>query len=229
MTQRWDTNAEEYATYVERHGEHPPKRADDRAVSRLYVWAATQRENYWKGKLGTERAKALESVPGWLWVRQTPWATNAERYAAHIDEHGTPPTRYSADEATCKLGMWAMVQKTLHRQGTLSSEKIRALEHIRGWCWKERTPWNESAQTCAAYIEEHGITPNSGSRDPVVRRLGMWAKNQKARHRQGKLTPEQVCTLESIPGWQWATQKAAKAVGVEPVRKGRQCDTGVTA
>src|ERR1035437_1697373 len=107
---KWSVTAKHYAAYVEEHDTHPTKSTNNQAEKRLYVWAAEQKRKHKRGKLKAEKVCTLEKIVGWQWAKQTPWSTNAERYAAYVKEHNKLPARKAPGMDETMLILWAMIR-----------------------------------------------------------------------------------------------------------------------
>ena len=106
---------------------------------KLGRWVRTQRELYVAGRLDPEREEWLEGLPGWTWngtdAQQRRWKVglvHLQEYVARED-HVEVPNGYRAGKFP--LGQWVRNNRKYYAMGRLSSERIRLLEEVSGWCW----------------------------------------------------------------------------------------------
>jgi hypothetical protein len=110
---------------------------------RLGSWASARRTEYHKGRLSTERAAALEALPGWV------WGLKEANYRCHVGalhqfanrEGHTQPTRKHVEvfeDESLNLGSWLYVRRREYRDGELAKKRIVELEQVPGWTWSTR-------------------------------------------------------------------------------------------
>jgi hypothetical protein len=103
---------------------------------------------------------------------------------------------------------WAQTQKTLYREGKLSTKKIDLLEGIPGWIWEntEDSNWEVKFLGLRKFVET-----NDGSMDGLYNRgpsdIYNWTRMQIYNYKKRKLDRAKVEKLESIPGWIWNNKK----------------------
>jgi hypothetical protein len=145
---RWRARLEELRGLIAAKGV-PPKSTS------LGRWAADQRSLRKKGCLRTERAQALESIPGWEWEpsprpsrpphKPAPtWAQMLDLLRDYAAANGClpspatmwPPRSPDAEgtgETGEYLGRWAARQRTAYNSGALPAERMAALDTVPGW------------------------------------------------------------------------------------------------
>ena len=126
----WDERLDELTKYRAEHGHcivpvsHGP----------LANWVNSQRLAHRKGKLSEERARKLDDL-GIVWnPRSTPW-----------DERFNELTEYKSEHDRCNvprkhhggLGSWVDIQRTAHKRGKLSKERLQKLNDL-GFVWNPR-------------------------------------------------------------------------------------------
>jgi len=103
---------------------------------KLGHWVTTQRHVHKNGKLSEKRAALLQDI-GFVW---DPYVAKWQRmYAALVafkeeTGHSLVPQCHPDNP---KLGQWVNTQRTLHRKGKLSDERMALLEAI-GFVWDAR-------------------------------------------------------------------------------------------
>lgn len=105
---------------------------------RLGVWVSNRRSDFHAGRLSRERIEKLQSVPGWAWVaRDNRWDTGLAALLAFAGENGHTcvPQRY-VTAGGFRLGRWVGKRRNEYRRGTLSTDRITALEQLPGWRWR---------------------------------------------------------------------------------------------
>lgn len=101
---------------------------------------------------------------------------------------------------------WCTDQKALHACGLLSPRRVRRLESLPNWEWRPSTGWEDTFRQLFAYARDRGELPTRNAH----RTLGVWAANQRANHRRGRLLDFRARALEKIPGWYWCRHNAGK-------------------
>ncbi|GAB6269650.1 MAG: hypothetical protein STSR0002_23920 [Smithella sp.] len=105
----------------------------------LGLWHSTQRGNYKKAKLSSDRIRRLEEI-GFT------WDTLDEKFEKGFQEtllykertgNANAPDKYKTHEGY-KLGIWQGVQKNNYKKGKISSDRIKRLENI-GFKWGKET------------------------------------------------------------------------------------------
>jgi superfamily II DNA or RNA helicase len=191
----------------------PPKymRLDNGTL--LYSWISNQRNRKQAGKLSQERARALESIPGWSWtgeMHNSQWEEgfDALRVFSSTDNPETELKLISYGNGN-NLAEWVQTQRSQFRQGKLSTARATRLNELPNWKWDVRdallesgiTELNEFAKTFghleipSQYITSTGF------------RLGAWVSQKRVRYKKGKLSDKIISSLERLPGWEWKDQK----------------------
>jgi ribosomal protein S18 len=228
----WWTNFELLRSYVAKNHKTPPVRAVYRGVQ-LGAWAHSQRQvkkGQGKGRITPERIAALETISGWQWGddQDAAWWTSFELLRAFVAENHEMPST-TAVYHDVQLGKWVSNQRSARKsQGggsyrKITPDRIVALETIPGWLWgKSRAArksrksrgalqiaWRGNFELLRACMAETHTIPTQGIVYRGVK-LGYWVDNQrKAKKRQGtgRMTPERIAALETIPGWSWGESR----------------------
>jgi superfamily II DNA or RNA helicase len=190
-------------------------------------WINTQRQARKKGKLSEDQVRLLKAVPGWIWEDETkknaaakqPWPVWLEVLRECVAvEDGLPKQStvwMRPDGSSWKVGTWIGCQRCARKKGKLSEDRVRQLETIPGWVWKDETkknmatkqPWQawlEALRECVA--AEKGLPKRTTvwtRPDGSEWKIGNWIAGQRRTRKKGKLSEDRVRQLETIPGWFW--------------------------
>ena len=103
---------------------------------RIGSWIIQQRRNKMKGKLGVEKAKMLEELPGWTWdPRDENWELGYLLLRQFVDLHGSANPNKDYEIDGFKLGSWLGRQRSQHKKGLLSDDQKSRLEEL-GVIWE---------------------------------------------------------------------------------------------
>lgn len=190
---RWRTAYNRVADFASTRG-RIPARGDDR---RLATWLANQRLILRMGRMDERRAAALAELPGWTQSLRTVrtrqvWESYLSRLKDFLTEgDGCYPDPHSNDADEAELGWWVNRQRDCHRRRDLSAQRVAALEALPKWRWSERDAvfdW----RICELRRELDGAPLTSSHR------LYDWVLSQRRRHRDGRLSDEQVADLTGL-------------------------------
>jgi len=175
---------------------------------RLGYWIGGQRKDRRNGVLLADRARRLESLPGWQWApRISCWDEAHAKLKALLDTMPMSDIRQTHVLSDgLKIGRWINDQRTAYRRGNLPPEQVEALEALPGWIWDQlEARWDAAFEFLGTYVRETGMT-----RVPMAYRvngdgfsLGQWLRNQRKAHKNGKLSPRRTQKIEQLPGWVW--------------------------
>lgn len=178
---------------------------------RLGAWVSAQRHLHSQGRMKPERVERLASIPGWVWRvtrRREPWEFWFALLTKYTEEHGTAavprPTVYDGQP----LGQWAAGQRSLYARGHGRQDRIARLSALPGWYWIPRkAEWERMFSLLETYVERTGSASVPTTHLEGGEPLGRWVSKQRLSYRGvrnvGKLTPDRITKLESLPGWTW--------------------------
>jgi hypothetical protein len=136
FSERWEIGLACLHDYARREGHARVPRHHIEGSIDLGQWVVTQRSAQKRGRLSTDRATRLESVPGWTWnVRDARWEQGLEalRRFAQREGHALVPVDHV--EEGVNLGSWARTQRHLRNRGRLPHMRVTQLEAVPGWTW----------------------------------------------------------------------------------------------
>lgn len=195
----WDAQFARLLEYRAQHGDVlvPFGYPEDPALAR---WVQTQRMANRRGDLPPDRRQKLIDV-GLDWnPHDTKWNGNFAKLSAFHKScgHWDPPGDSSE---MCRLATWIDIQRSAHRKGQLSPDRVKALNEL-GFPWSASDQkWEEFAVRLQGYIQRHNEFPG-GSKARNERGLMRWIATQRRDKTDGLLSEERVQRLTAM-GFQW--------------------------
>jgi hypothetical protein len=201
--EKWEQARDLILQFVDREGHIrvPRSHIEDGFKIGELVHGYRQRIN--KGTAEPERAKFLQSLPGW---QQDPfeeaWERNYESLARLAENHGhSQPTR-SMDPS---LDAFVQRQRLLRRKGKLSESKIARLSQLPGWSWDPKSEqWESSFSIMSRFAKETGGRRPKDDEVFDGFDLGTWVGVQRRTFKSGKMSSDRKRRLEAIRGWSWS-------------------------
>ena len=195
---KWNLKFQELRKFFQDNGHF-----DVPVDSSIWKWIVSQRSNYKRGKLSLERIKLLNDM-NFVWdAFEDDWQRKFKKLKEYEAEfgHGSPTKKESA-----MLSQWISSQRLNYFKKTLSQEKIKLLENIKGWKWKGKLEWIDYLNQLEKYLSEHE------NQYPRINAsyLGKWLGRQRLKYKKGLLTKEKINALENLNGWQWLGRKEEK-------------------
>lgn len=192
-TDRWGSNYRSVFYFAAAHGRIPTRR-DDQSLA---GWLAGQRFALRSGRLSQERIAALAVLPGWRESLSTPrardqWERRRGEVASFLETgDGCYPDPRSEDPAEAELGQWVSWQRKCHRRRDLSASRAAVLEELPNWRWSEREArFDWKVCELREALKEGPVLPGH--------RLYSWVRDQRSRHREGRLADWQTAALEAL-------------------------------
>ena len=167
----------------------------------LGSWTSLQRSK--RDSLPPERIKQLQSLKGWTWDFLTDqWDDAYKCLKAHTEKTGAarPPSGFKTPNGF-PLGSWVNTQR--QKRDSLSSDRIKLLESLKGWSWNARMDnWSDAYECLKAYTLKSGAArPPRGHKTPDGFQLGSWTSLQRSK--RDSLSPERIKQLQILKGWTW--------------------------
>ena len=212
--QNWVEALEHAAAYHAAHGnlDIPENHVTSNGF-RLGTWLSQRRRENRRGTLAADKAAALEQL-GVTWdsAFDVAWQRGLHkltRYLA-IQGHAHVPVSYTDPDDGYRLGTWLASQRHAHRRGSLSQQRVTALEELSVIWDAEDTSWAEGIAHLRRFRDYYGhVRVPATYADPEHGyQLGAWVARQRARHRRpGKnrnrpLNSEEAAALDQL-GMVW--------------------------
>jgi hypothetical protein len=170
----------------------------------LGIWQGSQRANYKKGLLSSDRIRKLEEI-GFVWdLFDEAFDKGIRESIKYMEQFGTPntPNNYIAPNGY-RLGKWQSHQRNKYTKGHLSQYEIQKLEEI-GFIWDMLDEaFEKGFKETLGYKKQFG-NPNTPNRykTPDGYKLGHWQGHQRNRKLKGKLSQDTTKRFEEI-GFVW--------------------------
>jgi len=174
----------------------------------LGTWQSSQKFNYKKGDLSSDRIERLEKI-GFIWdMTEEQFERGFQQTLLYKERTGNTnaPTGYKTAEGYW-LGSWQRNQMKLYKIGKISPDRIERLEEI-GFTWEIlEEKFEKGFQQTLLYKERTG-NPNVPDRYKTAEgyRLGTWQSNQRKNYKKGTISPARIKRLEEI-GFMWEMLK----------------------
>lgn len=151
----WTDGVAALEAFIAENGHSSPAqkaRANGYAVG---IWVSERRREHRTGELDSDRARYLESLPGWQWAprRAGAWERGMTVLTNYIESTGHSHPAKGEEFEGFPIGRWVSTQRGKHHKGLLSADRFAALDKLDGWRWG--SPANAGVRT------EH--QPNSSS------------------------------------------------------------------
>lgn len=211
----------------------------------LGPWVVAKRMERRAATLDIARARELQALAGWSWEPQDEAYEHglAELLAyAGTNGHTRVPMKYHSPTGF-KLGTWVFIRRQEYRTGKISAERVAALEAVDGWIWSalrgrprmagrdrlrqiavasEGAPPDTFAQgvrELTSFAHRHGhVRVPPGHREPEGLNLTNWINNRRTEYKAGRLTPDEIASLEAVTGWSWEAHADAFEQGLQYLR-----------
>jgi superfamily II DNA or RNA helicase len=174
----------------------------------LGTWARNQRSLNKRGELDRDRARRLESLPGWRWERDfvaEKWEEGFRYLEKYVEQNGDSRVSHGYQQGGYNLGTWVHQQRSTHQKGKLKPAYVRRLEALPGWLWEsvrdER--WETGFRHLQEFVKEHRHARIPAKCVANGYGLGTWVNSQRTNYMSGTLDKGRVRRLESVPGWVW--------------------------
>ncbi|MCX5078756.1 Helicase associated domain protein (plasmid) [Streptomyces sp. NBC_00513] len=197
--------------FHEQHGHlRPQETSDDAGTRSLADWLTKQRAARRNGQLTDKQIAALNEL-GMDWdPLGSRWQQALQAARSYHGEHGHLRPSTGTTVNGLDLTVWLTRQRTAHQRGTLPPERAAALDEL-GIDW---TPgrgvadvridqaWQTRLDDARQYQAAHGHLRPPARTTFNGKRLDAWLSVQRARNREGRLTPQQIAALDEL-GIHW--------------------------
>jgi len=206
QTTRWDRGLHAAKTHIARHGHLTT--TDTTVVDGFALgrWITRLRSDHRAETLPPEQVDTLQALPGWVWGTpgEQPWRRGVGYLRAYAAEHGSAAPPLSVVVDTFPLGRWVAARRRDYHAGTLTLERIRALEALPGWSWQHHHDrWRQRLAELRDLVGVHGTVRAACTTQAGNPRLVRWVQTQRVAHRAGTLAPDRIHALEALPSWEW--------------------------
>ena len=126
-----------------------------------------------------------------------------------VNNNKTPSSSKSLKPEETQLAYWIYTQRRAYKSGTLSEERIKALNSLPYWSWGDiiRGSWEDSRDKFVRWVLKHNKAPTyrrcADEADPDAYQVGVWINNQRRAYKSGTLPEERVKALNALPYWSW--------------------------
>jgi superfamily II DNA or RNA helicase len=216
----WEEALSHLERFVAREGHALVPQQHVEAGLKLGHWTGRQRAEFAEGALAEQRARRLESIPGWTWdANEALWDLNFRALQSFVNREGHARVPIKHVEGGVRLGQWVGVQRRAAREEKLDRERLTRLESIPGWLWDVPTAlWEDGFTHLTDYASRLGTAnvPSTYRCDDGYS-LGQWVANRRAdlKRDDAALTEERRRRLEALPGWVWSSKRERGAKGRE--------------
>jgi superfamily II DNA or RNA helicase len=221
----FDEICEQLDTWVNKNGKLPSMKSEDKTEKQLGNWASNKRQEKKKGSLIDDKIKKLELIKDWYWEKEDPFDEMCEQFDTWVNENGKMPSQYSKDKTEKQFGNWASSRRQDKKKGSLTDDKIKKLELIKGWFWSNDDLFDEMREQLDTWVNKNGKIPSHGSKDKTEKQLGRWASHKRKEKKHGKLIEDKIKKLELIKGWYWGSDVIKKIISFDEMCE--QLDTFV--
>ena len=201
----FENGFQETLLYKERTGNpNAPQSYKSVEGFRLGHWQSTQRDRYKQRKLDSERIERLGKI-GFTWeILEEQFETGFQETLIYKESKGNAnaPAAYRTPEGYW-LGKWQSHQRQNHKEGDLSSDRIKRLEEIGFTFDRFEEQFEKGFQETLLYKERTG-NPNAPKNYKTAEEylLGSWQSHQRNNYRNRNLSSERIERLNKI-GFTW--------------------------
>ena len=205
LQQEFERGLAELTIYVKRNGHaRVPAGCKTPADFNLGSWCGSRRKDRKEGRLTAERLAALDAL-GFSWdLLQQDFDRGLSELQRYVGENGNARVQAAHKTSTgFALGTWCTVRREQRKQGTLSAERVAALNAL-GFSWDLlQQGFDTGLAELAAYLEETG-----DARVPTKHvtatgfKLGTWCSARRQDRREGRLSAERMAALDAL-GFIW--------------------------
>jgi len=195
----------------EGHARVPPKHLEGSENFPLGLWASRQRYRMRSGRLTDERMRELQAIPEvmqcWTVAEfDRSWERKLAAVLAFAERNGHTNIPRNHMENGEHIGIWANSMRSQYNRGTLNPARVALLQAIPEWHWARPRPVNvpSGVKRLKVFAKKFGhANPSPDYVDSTNFALGDWVVKCRLAHERGKLTPEQINLVQTVPGWMW--------------------------
>lgn len=208
----FETRLRELAVHYAAHGRGGVKARENPTLAK---WVSHQVAAFRDGTLTEDKKRALEELgvdfDGAEERRASRWEERYEELKAYRAESSSEDGAVVGGLAVPEnrndgLYHWLLDQRRAKARGTLSKERVDALEALGvEWSVQKRSTvsWETSFDNVKAQFESTGRLPRNKDDSAAFQ----WIRSQRRRFEKGKLEPERVERLDATFGDAWRVKK----------------------
>ena len=207
----WENGFSRLVEFVEREGHARVPVAQVGGGFRLGNWAAIQRVKSRAGRLGDDRRRRLDALPGWVWdPSDTDWEGGFARLIQFAEREGHAQVPLRHVQNGFRIGSWVSNQRMAFRTGRLSDVRRARLEALPEWAWDTRDAyWEDGFSRLVEFVEREGhLRIPVGHRERGFKLRG-WVSNQRNAFKANLLSDDRRKRLEAVAGWVWHSHQSA--------------------
>ena len=182
----------------------PSTTASNPDEKRYGQWLSNQRTHYNAWTLSAERVTALNAIsPTWCQTPEETWNQKCGGLGVFWRNTSRWPTQTAGNPEEKTNGKWLSKQRTYYNAGTLSAERITALNTISPtWCQTPEDNWHQKCGEVGVFWRNAGRWPSTKARNPKEKTNGQWLNTQRTHYNAGTLSAEHTTALNTIsPTW----------------------------
>jgi hypothetical protein len=182
--------------WQQQHRGRMPKQGAKQAVEkRLATWVNNARKAYMQNRLTKASVCKLESLPGWRFKARD-WQHGLQCLRQWLAQHpGKFPSQGAKQKTELKVARWCNYQRTLYAKGELPGERAAELESLTRWSWTAQHWWLQLRGLQDWAVANPTALLSRTADDKVEGCWARWCSNQRALHKKGQLSDEQVRLL----------------------------------
>lgn len=167
---------------------------------KLGAWIQIQRERYARGHISEDQIRMLNKL-NMSWNRyESSWNKGYDHALAYHNKYGNINCLKSyIDDDGFELGSWIVAQRHRYKSGKLPDNRVKLLEELNIAWDVNNSKWDENFKEAKQYYECHGdLLPSNCYQCDNGLNLKSWLSNLRTRYKNGKLSQEQILSMESI-------------------------------
>ena len=173
---------------------------------KIGIWVSVQRRPLTRKNHSIEQINLLEQLPKWTYdPYEYEWEEAFSALKSFCKRTGSSRMPRGTHENGRAIDAWCTNQRKEFRIGSLSNEKIEMIEALPDWSWDPlEDDWNFCFEQLKDFVIKNGkysVPKDMKLNNGVL--LFSWLSNQKNRKKNGKLRPDRIERLESLPNWTW--------------------------
>jgi superfamily II DNA or RNA helicase len=203
-TSSWDWWFGKLLNHVELNGDAKVVR-DKKDIDPLATWVSTQRTDFKRQVLSTNKINLLENLPGWTWeVHSDRWDETFSLLTDFLEANNNRYPLKGEGLNGIDLGGWVSRQRMSYANADMDKSRASRLEGIPNWDWDpDSSRWDEYFQLLLSYSLKTSRTSFPAKLVLGGLDVGRWMTYQRVLMRQNKLADDRIVQFQSLRGWNW--------------------------